>query len=226
MKKEILSLAILGVILTGCEKDLLQEESQNDSNHFNINIVFKSIFMLMTSFLFCSCNSDDSTINDERLIESFVNFTYEGGDNNNLPKEIKVDDEYYYYSDIISNDIVLIQTELEEHSRFENREEDAVKYRFKINLEYNKSENTITDYDIEFGEFLEIKNAIYATVYQNYKTDSENSIIIDNVVIQDGYIIGDIHGVLYDNILGLLVNDPTVKEMKITNGKFKIKLEE
>lgn len=33
MKKTILSLAILGAILTGCEKDLLQEESQNDSNY-------------------------------------------------------------------------------------------------------------------------------------------------------------------------------------------------
>src|SRR5690606_6020953 len=190
-------------------------------NHFNINIVFKSIFMLMTSFLFCSCNSDDNIVHKDKVSDSFIELTFEGGDYNSESKEIRIDDEYYYETadNNVSSDAVSSQMELEEYSYFANREGKVVKYRFKINLSYIESESLIVDYDIQFGEFLEADEAIYATVYYN----DDNSIQIDNFIIQDGYVKGNFEGFLYNNTYG--PDFPNAKEMKITNGKFKMKLE-
>lgn len=191
-------------------------------NHFNSIITVKSGALIIISLMFYACTSDDNIVHKDKASDSFIELTFEGGDYNSESKEIRIDDEYYYYETAdnnVSSDAVSSQMELEEYSYFANREGKVVKYRFKINLSYIESESLIVDYDIQFGEFLEADEAIYATVYYN----DDNSIQIDNFIIQDGYVKGNFEGFLYNNTYG--PDFPNAKEMKITNGKFKMKLE-
>ncbi|HLV46504.1 MAG TPA: hypothetical protein VKY32_05635 [Flavobacterium sp.] len=186
-----------------------------------------TILLMITSFTFCSCNSDDDVTTDQKQTDSYIKLTFEGGDNDSPPTEIRIDDKYYYYPDSFrgaKQDTIGPQVEMEEYAYFSDNYDNSVKYRFRINAIYKKSEDKIVDYDIEFGEFYIPRGSSgpAATGYQNYK----NSMKIDNIIVQDGYVMGDFEGILYDNILGLIVEDPSVKETKITNGSFKFKLEE
>lgn len=185
-----------------------------------------TILLMITSFTFCSCNSDDDVTTDQKPTDSYIKLTFEGGDNDSPPTEIRIDDKYYYL-DLFSEESqenIGFQAEMEEYAYFPDNYDNSVKYRFTIKTEYKKSEDEFADYSIEFGEFYMPRGSSgpAATVYKNYK----NSLKINNIIVQDGYVMGDFEGILYDNILGLIVEDPSVKETKITNGSFKFKLEE
>lgn len=185
-----------------------------------------NVIVIFVLFGAVSCNSDDDVNTDKKQTDSYIKLTFEGGDNDSPPTEIRIDDKYYYL-DLFSEESqesIGFQAEMEEYAYFSDNYDNSVKYRFRIKTEYKKSEDEFADYSIEFGEFYIPRGGSgpVATVYKNYK----NSLKIDNIIIRDGYVMGDFEGILYDNILGLIVEDPSVKETKITNGSFKFKLEE
>lgn len=187
-------------------------------------------FSLSILFLFLSsCTSDDNTKDDESN-QRYIQFTYEGGDNDDEPTEVRIDDEYihegdYYTSHGVLKDTLLLKTLYIEKFIFNGTERS--KYDIFLEFVYIQSENKIINAWSYFNSFYHPKyadsNILVSTTYHALSSTGY-PLEISNVEIDEKYVTGNFEGIMYSDPAGPITSD--VRKMKITNGKFKIKLEE